>query len=136
MGSRILILEDQLLIAMSLKEAVTSLGHEVVGVAACYAEAERIKVPVDIAPVDVNLLDGATGPEVGRLLASRGCCVVFLTANPEMVVDGVEGTLGVLSKPVQGESLAGVIEFAASRTNGMSGVAPASLRLFQPASVQ
>ncbi|NSZ02079.1 hypothetical protein G6M64_03855 [Agrobacterium tumefaciens] len=78
MVSRILIVEDQLLLSKSLEDAVTSLGHEVVGVAASYAEAESVKVPVDIALVDVNLLDGATGPEIGRLLALRGCSVLFL----------------------------------------------------------
>ncbi|MNS76846.1 two-component response regulator [compost metagenome] len=136
MVSRIMIVEDQLLLSKSLEDALTSLGHDVVGVAASYAEAESVKVPVDIALVDVNLLDGATGPEIGRLLASRGCSVLFLTANPEMVADGVEGTLGVLSKPIQGDALAGAIEFAVSRIKGISDVAPASLRLFQPASVQ
>jgi DNA-binding response OmpR family regulator len=136
MGSRILIVEDQLLLFMSLEDAVTSLEHDVVGAAASCAEAESIEVSVDFALVDVNLLDGATGPEIGRLLASRECPVLFLTANPEMVVDGVEGTPGVLSKPVQGDAPVGAIEFAVSRTKGISGVAPASLPHFQPASVQ
>lgn len=101
-----------------------------VGVAASYAEADSVQVPVDIALVDVNLLDGATGPDIGRLLASRGCSALVLTADPEMVSDGVEGTLGVLPKPVQGDAMAGEIEFAVSRTKGISGVAPATLRLF------
>ncbi|WP_210249360.1 response regulator [Neorhizobium alkalisoli] len=136
MGSRIMIVDDQLLLSMSLEDAATSLAHDVVGVAASCEEAESIEVPVDIGLVDVNLLDGATRPEIGRLLASRGCPALFLTANPEMVVDGVEGTPGILSKPVQGDALAGVIEFAVTHTKGISGDAPGSLRHFQPASVQ
>jgi hypothetical protein len=53
-------------------------------------DAERFAAKADIALVDVNLVDGPTGPEIGRDLARRGCSVIFMTGNPECVENGVE----------------------------------------------
>ncbi len=69
MGHQILIVEDQFIIAIALEDAVIEPGHEVVEVAANRAEAEKLCGGTDIALVDVNLLNGPTGPEIGSQLA-------------------------------------------------------------------
>lgn len=133
MGQTILIVEDQFLIAIALEDTIRSLGHHVAGIAASKRDVGRIEEKADIALVDLNLLDGPTGPEIGRELAEMGCEVIFMTANPEMVTNGVEGTIGVISKPVLDLDLVSVIQYAASRKRGVSVPAPASLKLFASA---
>lgn len=132
MGQSILIVEDQFLIAIALEDAILASGHYVAGIAASMRDVERIQEDADIALVDVNLLDGPTGPEIGRALAARGCEVVFMTANPEVVADGVLGTIGVMCKPVMDGDLINVIQYAKSRRSGDQAPAPANLKLFAP----
>lgn len=44
---------------------------------------EKASAAIDLALVDVNLMDGATGPLIAEKLASEfGIEVVFVTANP------------------------------------------------------
>jgi DNA-binding response OmpR family regulator len=65
---RILIVEDQPLIAVAVDDAVTGLGHRVCGIAASKKNIDEVP---NIALVDVNLLEGPTGPESGHDLAAR-----------------------------------------------------------------
>lgn len=130
MAKRVLIVEDQLLIAMSIEDAVHDLGHKVCAVVASKKDFRAVDVPVDIAFVDVNLLDGPTGPEIASELAAKGCSVVFMTANPEMVESHAGGALGVLSKPVRDPDLVTAIEFAAARCDGISMPPPRAMKVF------
>ena len=51
----------------------------------------------DVALVDLNLQDGPTGITIGRELSkAHGVTVVFMTANPSQLGDGVAGAVGVL----------------------------------------
>jgi DNA-binding response OmpR family regulator len=114
---RVLIVEDEILIAMELEETVSELGHEVVGLAADKAAALALADQgVDVALVDVNLRDGQTGVEIGQRIArEHGAAVVFVTANPGQLGGGVAGTLGVLPKPASRRALASALAYALSR---------------------
>ncbi|MDQ0559950.1 CheY-like chemotaxis protein [Rhizobium mesoamericanum] len=96
----VLIVEDELLIAMDLESTVQDMGLDVIGLATNKEQALRLASKADIAFVDVNLADGATGPEIGRrLIKEFGVTVVFMTGNPEAVTGRVQDALGVVSKP-------------------------------------
>ena len=96
----VLIVEDDFLVALDLETTVRDMGHDVVGVATDRRQAFSLAPQADIAFVDVNLADGATGPEIGqRLVDEFGITVVFMTSNPAAVVGRVHGALGVVSKP-------------------------------------
>lgn len=127
---RILIIEDQFLIAMAMEDAILGLGHEVAGIFSSAADIYRYGLNADLALVDVNLADGPSGPEIGRYLAAQGCSVIFMTANPERVAGGVAGTMGFISKPVQDLDIVGAIQFAHSCRAGDPASPPASLKLF------
>src|SRR5690606_5278156 len=102
MPARILIVEDEAVVAMELGLLLEDLGHEIVGYApdSVRALTEADQVEVDLALVDVHLSDGPTGGRLGAVLARRGVSVLYLTANPTMVLDQAEsGPLGVLPKP-------------------------------------
>ena len=130
-AQRVMIVEDQVLIAMDLEDTVTRHGNVVVGLATEMRYAMMLAPMADIAFVDVNLADGASGPEIGRLLASDyGITVIFMTANPEMLADGVDGTLGVISKPVMPAVAEQALAYASARRNGALAIVPSGMMLF------
>lgn len=110
-----MIVEDQALLAMELELVLGESGCDVVGCAmdkaGAFAVAERERP--DLALIDVNLLDGLTGPQIAqRMVSEFGCAVVFLTANPEQIPDGFAGALGAVSKPFDEGTIHGVVAFA------------------------
>jgi len=112
---RVLIVEDQALLAMELELVLSESGCEVVGCAMDRAGALAIAARdrPDLALVDINLLDGMTGPDIARhLVKEYGSAVVFLTANPEQIPDGFAGALGAVSKPFDEATILGVVAFA------------------------
>lgn len=114
MPARVLIVEDEVFVAIEMADTLADYGYECVGVADDTASAMRLGAQnVDVALVDVNLCDGATGPSIGRLLAEEfGITVIFVTANPRQLEGGVPGTLGVISKPVDYVLIGDAIDFA------------------------
>jgi CheY-like chemotaxis protein len=112
---RVMIVEDQALLAMELELVLADSGCAVVGCAMDRAGAMVIaeRERPDLALVDVNLLDGMTGPLVAqRLVNDFGAAVVFLTANPEQIPEGFAGALGAMSKPVDERTITDVVGFA------------------------
>jgi len=110
-----MIVEDQALLAMELELVLGEAGCDVVGCAMDRAGAFAIagRERPDLALIDVNLLDGMTGPQVAQsLVAEYGTAVVFLTANPEQIPDGFAGALGAVSKPFDEATIHAVVNFA------------------------
>ncbi len=110
-----MIVEDQALLAMELELVLSEFGCDVVGCAMDQAGALAIadRFRPDLSLVDINLLDGMTGPDIARrLVKDYGSAVVFLTANPELIPDGFAGALGAVSKPFDESTIRGVVAFA------------------------
>ncbi len=101
-----------------------AVGHDAIGIATTAKEAYDLAGRAEVALVDVNLVDGATGPEIGKRLAADGVTVVFMTGNPEQLGTGIEGTLGVISKPMFDLELIETIQYATDRHQGRAAVAP------------
>ena len=134
MTARILIIEDEALVAMELRFVLEDLGHDVVATVADAKSARDIAAETDIDPalVDIHLSDGPTGIELGRDLGQgMGVTVVFMTANPGMVRDGVAGTIGVLCKPTDERAVQTAVDYALGRRAGRPvEYAPPELQLF------
>ncbi|MFP5076935.1 response regulator [Rhizobium sp. YIM 134829] len=131
MGCRIMVVEDEIFVATEIEYIVEELGHQPVGIAADTASAFSLAPFADIALVDLNLKDGATGREIGRRLAEmHGVTVLYMTANPSQLGDGVPGTLGVLPKPVAEDELKDAVRFTVAHRMTKDGVAPRRLRTF------
>lgn len=132
MTGNVLIVEDEGLVGLELGYVLEDLGHHVVGVAADKEEAaELARGPVDVAVVDLNLADGPTGMEVGRELACAGVSVIFTTANPGLLGAGVEGTVGVLTKPYVPQAVGEAVDYALTLRGGGRAGPPRRLRLFR-----
>ena len=132
MAASILIVEDEMLIALEVQSILEEQGYRVVGIAAdlegslAYADTG-----LDLALVDLNLRDGLTGPQIGSTLAGEHrVSVLFLTANPRLLGDGVAGAVGVLTKPTDEESLTSAVQFALRVREGQPAEAPPALRRF------
>lgn len=134
MTARILIIEDEALVAMELRFVLEDLGHEVVATVADADTARSLAAAseVDLALVDIHLSDGPTGIGLGRELAQeKGVTVLFMTANPGMVREGVAGTIGVLSKPTDERAVQTAVDYALRRREGRPAeYAPPELQLF------
>ena len=132
MGKRILIVEDEFLVALNLRQSLSALGFETLGIAPDAPTAFQFaSAKPDIALVDVNLRDGETGPYIGHRLANEyGAVVLFLTANPAQLGDGVAGTVGCLCKPVDQEEVQNALNFLVIYQDNPSATPPSSLRIF------
>ncbi len=129
---RILIVEDEFIVALNLRQIMSNMGFNVIGIAPDAATADRLaQAKPDIALVDLNLRDGHTGPEIGaRLHEQHGTTVLFLTANAAQLGEGIKGTIGVLSKPVDEDCIESVLDFLVKHRVGQPASPPPSVRLF------
>lgn len=99
---RILVVEDEILIALELESLLQDLGHDVVGIAASSADALSLgrDLKPDLAFVDIHLSDGPTGVDVARHLSSEHeVTVLFMTANAKRIPEDFAGAWGVIAKP-------------------------------------
>lgn len=80
---KVMIVEDEMLIAMELENEVEMAGHQVTGTAMNRNQAFELveRERPDFAFVDVHLQDGPTGVDVGRDIAARGIPYVFVSGN-------------------------------------------------------
>ena len=131
MTAKILIVEDEMLVAMELKLILAESGFEPVGIAPDLPAAEEyFDQSIDLALVDLNLRDGLTGPEIGKKLGDKGVTVLFLTANPRLLGDGIAGTVGVLTKPTDQVIVRDAVNYALGLREGRKAAKPQALRLF------
>jgi DNA-binding response OmpR family regulator len=114
-GRRVLVAEDEFVIALEVGDVLRGAGYEVVGPAATAGEAERLarEGPLEAAVLDIALRDG-TAFAAAAALAARGVPFVFLSGYPaEVLPDRFRGR-PVLDKPFAAERLPAALE-AASR---------------------
>jgi CheY-like chemotaxis protein len=107
---RILIVEDEMLVAMSFEDMLIELGYEVVGIASRLDSALAMarEVDFDVAMLDVNLAGDRSFP-VADLLIARGIPFLFATGyGPEGIDEAYRGRL-VLQKPFLADDLAAAV---------------------------
>lgn len=127
---KVLVVEDEIFVAIEIENAVAELGFEPIGIAADRKTALDMADDAEVAIVDLNLRDGPTGPSIGRKLAERGVTVMFMTANPSQLGAGVPGTVGVMPKPVMDDELRDAVSFAVAVHHRRAARPPQSLHLF------
>jgi two-component sensor histidine kinase/CheY-like chemotaxis protein len=105
-GLRVLLIEDETLVAMMMKELLANLGCTVAGPYTTVASAlEAAKdESFDFAFLDVNLGNELVYP-VAHVLAARGAPFVFLTGYDSEHVDSRFKDTITLQKPLQQETL-------------------------------
>jgi two-component sensor histidine kinase len=110
-GRRVLVVEDDLLVAQSLARQLEEVGCVVVGPVPTAEEACTLlkEESIDAAVLDINLSPGTSAP-VARALQYRRCPFVFVTGYSSLrnLPDDLRGQR-VLAKPVDRETLADAI---------------------------
>jgi DNA-binding response OmpR family regulator len=116
---RVLIVEDEALIALELERIVTEAGHSAVGPVSTVEQALFHAPRVDAALIDLGLADGLSGGSLARRLIDRfGLKVIFLTGSPEEVGHGLDGAIGLIEKPFKDESTRDSLTQAESASKG------------------
>ena len=109
----VLIIEDEVLIALDLERLVEGLGHRVIGIARTRSQAialSKAKRP-GLILADIQLADGSSGLEAANdLLNSFEVPVIFITAYPERFLTGERPEPAFLvSKPYQQSTVSALI---------------------------
>jgi DNA-binding response OmpR family regulator len=112
---RVLIVEDESLIALDIEAALLADGHQVVGIATNEREALELANEADLAFVDVKLADGLSGPLIGQKLEKGfGVAVIYVTGNPALIGENLQ-TFEVVTKPHTREKIIEALRLKAAR---------------------
>ncbi len=114
----VLIVEDEIFVAMDLERILEDAGYHVAAIAADQHEALSAARDVEVAFVDINLRDGATGPEIARDLTARyGIRIVYVTANPAQIGVPATTAVGCIRKPFSEAAILAAAALAAQTGN-------------------
>src|SRR5215475_439386 len=99
-GRRVLVVEDEPMVAMLLVDMLEAMGCEVVAVASRLEDAleKAQRLSFDLAILDINL-EGANTFHVAELLAERGVGFVFATGYGDAHLPAELTNAPVLQKP-------------------------------------
>jgi len=97
--SRIMIVEDEPLVAFDNEHMLTDAGYEVVATVANLADARAVieAEALDLVLTDISLSGDGDGTDVARAAGAKGIPVLFVTANCSEQAKSL--ALGCLSKP-------------------------------------
>lgn len=128
---RVLIVEDDMIVAGGLGPTVTECGHELVGLAADRDTAVALlaAASVDVALVDLHLADGWTGIDVIRTASRNGAQALALTANPLRLPPDMAGAVGVIEKPYRDADVKAALGYLTALRAGDDAAAPPCLEL-------
>ena len=112
---RILIVEDEMLVAMNIEDMLLDLGHEVAGLASRLEPALSLarEGEFDLAMLDVNLA-GETSFPVAEILAGRRIPFLFATGYRIKGIAEEYRTYPVLQKPFRAQDLEQALELASA----------------------
>jgi CheY-like chemotaxis protein len=123
---RVLIVEDEGLVAATLEAMIEGFGYVVTGVADTAAEAVALARATrpDVVLVDIRLRGGRDGisaaQEMTQAADGSGPAIVFLTANSDPATRARAAAVGArafLTKPFHPDELEAALAAAASGTN-------------------
>jgi PAS domain S-box-containing protein len=105
-GNRVLLVEDESMVAMMVEQVLTELGLCVVGPYGTIGEALQAvrERPVDAAILDINLGGQSVYPVVD-LLAARGVPTAFISGYGAESVDRRYGHIPLMQKPIDRQAL-------------------------------
>lgn len=117
LSGKVMVIEDETIIAMDLKGIVQAMGHDVTGIARTHAAAVELahRQRPDLILADIQLADGSSGIDaVNELLAEMGeLPVIFITAFPERLLTGDRPEPAFLiSKPYSEEQVRSAVSQA------------------------
>ena len=112
---RILVVEDEMTIALMVEDMLTEMGHQVVGLAMRLPQAEQLadSLDIDLAILDINL-DGRRSFPVADILTRRGVPVIFASGYGSAGLEPPYLDRLVVRKPFESRDLQGAIRQGAA----------------------
>ncbi len=109
-GLKVLLVEDEAIIAMLLEDMLGDLGHKVIATAGRMEQATRLaaELPIDLAIIDVNL-NGEQTYSLASIFSDRGVPFIFATGYGVSGLKKEWANVPTLQKPFQEEELAKAI---------------------------
>ena len=120
-GCKVLVVEDEMMIAMLIEDMLEELGCELIGPASKVERALELiaSETIEIALLDVNL-DGQATDAVAYELQRKGIPFVFATGYGATGVPKQHNDRTVLQKPFQKRDLATALSLAIDRQSDAS----------------
>lgn len=111
-GRRVLVVEDEVILALDYSDALVELGYEVVGPALTLEDALKLVdgERLDCALLDVNLGRGITSRPVAEILRAKSIRIAFVTAYNRDYIDFALPDEAVVNKPPSPAVLSELIE--------------------------
>ena len=131
---RILIVEDEPLVAFDNEHLLRECGYEVVATVDSLAEAVKAltEEKVDLVLSDIKLSGDGDGMDVARAAGARGVPVLFVTAN--CPIEARSLGIGCLAKPYTDRVLRNALEAVDRKLQGKrTRRLPAGLSLYEDA---
>jgi DNA-binding response OmpR family regulator len=128
---RIMIVEDEPLVAFDNEYMLKDAGYEIVATVDTYADAASViaSEAVDLVLTDISLSGDGDGTDVARAAAARGIAVLFVTGN--CTEDARALALGCLAKPYTERILLAALEAVDEHLQGRDpGRLPEQLTLY------
>jgi two-component system, response regulator PdtaR len=128
---RILIAEDEPLVAFDSEHMLGEDGYEVVATVDNVADAERViaEEPLDLILADIALTGDRSGVDLARIAAAKGVPVLFVTGNCPEEARGL--SVGCLAKPYTEKTLKSALEVLDRALQGLKvKKLPAGLSLY------
>lgn len=120
-GMNIIIVEDEIIVAMDLEFKLQAMGYNVVDIVDNYSAAiqQANQKKIDLALLDINIVGEKTGIDVAKYFKETfNIPCIFLTAfSNNAIIEEVKkvGAYGYVLKPYSGKELKLVIEIAENK---------------------
>lgn len=130
---RILIVEDEPLVAFDAEHLLTEAGYAVVATVDNLAAATEVieAEPLDLVLSDIALSGDGDGVDVARAAAAKGVPVLFVTGNCSEEAKRL--AVGCLAKPYTDKVLLNALAVVDDRLQGRVRKAPRQLTIYAPA---
>jgi CheY-like chemotaxis protein len=117
---RILYLEDNPLLAFHVEQLIEDFGYVSAGSLSSFAELKEKfeSLQFDAALVDIDLVDGPTGPEAAAWLQRRGIPSIFVTGQSRVAARYRDISLGFIEKPISPSDFAEKLELFGGKSTG------------------
>lgn len=132
----VLIVEDQLLLAMGLKDELEDRGYRVLDLAIRHQEAIALarKVKPDLALVNIDLARGDDGVALAEDLKVLGVPVLFISGQPARARLAMAVAVASLSKPYSAAEMVDAVDYLFRHQHGdETRPPPLNLEMFDPA---
>lgn len=108
---KVLVVEDEMMIAMMIEDILAELGHEVAGVAMRLPQALELAkgIEADVAILDINL-DGRKSFPAAQVLRDRGIKIIFASGYGSPGLEAPFTNDVIIKKPFETSDIRSAIQ--------------------------